>query len=241
MLLVPLEVGIPRAGVLAMIVTLVPFAFALWNDGTVGRAEGLVLLAVAVGLITLLYRRSPAFRPAPAEDDNQSPARRSAGKALGLLVLGVGVMVIGAELVVRGVRSLLESVMLAETFLGMTVVGMAESLEETARMVTPARRGHPEIALGNVVGTVVVLLLFNLGVIALLRPLVADPLVLRFHAPYLIACVLLAACALLSARTLGRGLGLVLVRALRGLRRDQPDAHVAIEARGHGGSGRRFT
>jgi len=65
--------------------------------------------------------------------------------------------------------------------------------------------------LGNVVGTVVVLLLFNLGVIALLRPLVADPLVLRFHAPYLVACVLLVAGALLSARTLGRGFGLVLV------------------------------
>ena len=210
LLIVPLDVGIPRAGALAMFATPVPFAAALWIDGAVSRAEALVLLLVAVALMTWLYRRSPSFRRA-AEDDDHSPAARSTGKALGLLVLGIGVMVIGAELVVRGVRALLESVMLSETFLGMMVVGMGESLEETARMVTPARRGHPELALGNVVGTVVVLLLFNLGIIALLRPLAADPLVLRFHAPFLIGCVVLVACALLSARRLGRGFGLVLL------------------------------
>jgi cation:H+ antiporter len=211
LLIVPLDVGIPRAGALAMIATLVPFAAVLWIDGAVSRAEALVLLAVAVALMTWLYRRSPSFRRVSAEDDDHSPAERSTGKALGLLALGVGVMVIGAELVVRGVRTLLESVMLSETFLGMMVVGMGESLEETARMVTPARRGHPELALGNVVGTVVVLLLFNLGIIALLRPLAADPLVLRFHVPFLIGSVVLVACALLSARRLGRGLGLVLL------------------------------
>jgi cation:H+ antiporter len=120
-------------------------------------------------------------------------------------------MVLGAELVVRGVRTLLASVMLSETFLGMAVVGIGESIEEMARMVTPARRGYHELALGNVVGTVVGLLLFNLGVIAVASPLVADPLVWRFHAPYLVACVLLVALGLLWARTLGRGFGLVLV------------------------------
>jgi cation:H+ antiporter len=210
LLLVPLKVAIPRAGALAMMATLIPFAAALWNDGAVGRLEGLALLAAAIGLMTWLYRRSPTFRGAVAEDE-RSAAGPVAGKAIGLLVLGVGAMVIGAELVVRGVRMLLASVLLSETFLGMAVVGIGESLEEMARMVTPARRGHPEIALGNVVGTVVGLLLFNLGAIAILGPLVADPLVLRFHAPYLVACVLLVALALLSARTMGRGFGVVLV------------------------------
>jgi Ca2+/Na+ antiporter len=60
------------------------------------------------------------------------------------------------------------------------------------------------------VGTVVALL-FNLGVIALVRPLEADPLVLRFHAPYLVGCVLLVELGLLSVRALGRGFRLVLV------------------------------
>jgi cation:H+ antiporter len=100
---------------------------------------------------------------------------------------------------------------LSETLLGMAVVGMGESLEETARMVTPARRGHPELAWGNVVGTIVVLLTFNLGVIALLRPIAADPFVLRFHVPYLALCTLAVAIVLLAGRKVGRRTGAALM------------------------------
>jgi cation:H+ antiporter len=55
-----------------------------------------------------------------------------------------------------------------------TVVAIGESLEETARMVSPARRGRSDIALGNVVGTTIILVTLNLGLIALLHPITAD-------------------------------------------------------------------
>lgn len=57
----------------------------------------------------------------------------------------------------------------------------------------------------------VILLAFNLGLIALTRPLTADPLVVRLHAPYLAACTLIVAFALLSARRLGRPVGVLLL------------------------------
>lgn len=56
----------------------------------------------------------------------------------------------------------------------------------------------------------VILLGFNLGVLALVRPIVADPVVLHFHAPYLMGVALLVAVALLTARRLGRGAGAAL-------------------------------
>jgi cation:H+ antiporter len=211
LLLVPMAVRLPHEGSLAMLASIVPFAIALWNDGTVNRVEGAVLVLVAASLLIWLYRRSPVFPRSVADDEDDSSPRGSRVRAVGLLVVGVAVMLVGAELMVHGVRTLLGAVMLSETFLGMVVVGIGESLEETARMVTPARRGHPELAWGNVVGTIVVLLTFNLGVIALMRPITADPLVLRLHAPYLIGCVVVVAAALLWARALGREMGAVLV------------------------------
>lgn len=51
----------------------------------------------------------------------------------------------------------------------------------------------------------------NLGVIALVRPLAADPLGLRLHTWYLIGVSRLVAMALLMARRLGRGTGAILV------------------------------
>jgi cation:H+ antiporter len=132
-------------------------------------------------------------------------------RAIGLLILGLLVIVIGAELLVQGAQMVLSAWPISEVFLGMTVVALGESLEETARMVAPARRGHPDLAWGNVVGTVIILLALNLGVISLIQPLTADPQVLRFHAPYLIGCTILVAVALLSAKRLGRAMGAILV------------------------------
>lgn len=211
-LLVPMEVRIPREGPLAMVLSLLLFAGAVW-DGTVSRTEGAVLALTAIALMVWLYRRSPLFQRSPDGNDDPAEAepRGSRARAVGLLIVGVAVMLVGAELMVRGVHALLSAVRLSETFLGMAVIGMGESLEETARMVVPARRGHPELAWGNVVGTVVILLALNLGLVALIHPLTADPLVVRLHAPYLAGCVLIVAGALLWARRLGRPMGVLLL------------------------------
>jgi cation:H+ antiporter len=206
--LVPMAVGVPRAGAVAMAASLVACAGVLWGVGRVGRLEGGLLLGIAVGLLVWLYRRSPVFLPSEGEDADASASRLRTGAGL---LLGFGAMLLGAELVVRGVRTLVATLAVSETFLGMTVIGMGESVEEVARMVTPVRRGHPELAWGNVVGTVVILLGVNLGLIALVAPLVPDPLVLRLHLPYLVGTVLLVAGALARGQRLGRGMGLVLL------------------------------
>jgi cation:H+ antiporter len=204
-----MDVNIPRAGSVAMVLCLVPFALVLWTGPMVSRLEGAFLLVVAMGLMAWLYKCSPAFlHVMPAEELSAPP---SWSRAIALLVLGLVTIVIGAELVVKGAKMVLSTFPISEIFLGMTVVALGESVEETVRMVAPARRGHPELAWGNVVGTMVIFLGFNLGVIALLQPLAPDPLVLQFHAPYLIGCTLVVAVALLSAKRLGRVMGALLV------------------------------
>jgi cation:H+ antiporter len=209
LLLVPMEVRIPRAGGVAMLACLAPFSVVLWTGGTVSRLEGVLLVLVAMGLMAWLYRHSPAFLGAAEAEQPSAPPSRV--KTLGLLVGGLAVVFIGAELVVEGAKMVLATFRISEIFLGMTVVPLGESLEETVRMVAPARRGHPELAWGNAVGTVVIFLALNLGVIALVHPLTADPWILRFHAPYFIACTVLVALSMLWAETLGRAMGAVLV------------------------------
>jgi cation:H+ antiporter len=208
LLLVRIDVRIPRIGPLAMVASAVAFVIVM-RDGRVGRSEAVGLVVLAVVVLIALYRASPVFRPAAGDEEREGG--RSLARDAAMLGLGTVAMVAGAELAMRGVRGLLSSIAVSETFLGMAVIGLGESLEETARMVAPARRGHPELALGNVVGTVLTLLVVNLGLIALVRPLVADPVVLRFHVPYLVGCVTAVAAALLLARRLGRVAGSLLL------------------------------
>lgn len=59
LLLVPMEIRIPRA---AMVVSAGAFALVIW-DGDVTRLEGAGLLVLAVGVLVWLHRASPASSP----------------------------------------------------------------------------------------------------------------------------------------------------------------------------------
>jgi cation:H+ antiporter len=60
-------------------------------------------------------------------------------------------------------------------------------VEEIARIAVPARRGRGDIALGNVVGTIVHFVALNAGVLALVKPLELDADTLRLHMPVAVA------------------------------------------------------
>ncbi|MGH7845508.1 MAG: sodium:calcium antiporter [Candidatus Binatia bacterium] len=211
-LIVPMKVEVPRPGILVMIASLLLFGLALLNDGMVSRWEGFLLLVGSGALMVRLYRTSPvllARSPGELEASEQKPSSRS--RALLLIGLGILGTLLGAELLVQGAAGVIQRFGISETFVGMTIVGLGESLEETARMVAPARRGRYDVALGNVVGTTIILLTFNLGLIALVRPITADPWVVKFHAPYLIVCVLLVGALLLVNKRLERWVGALLI------------------------------
>jgi cation:H+ antiporter len=213
LLIVPMKVEIPRWGALTMVLSLLPFGWVLLNDGVVSRPEGLLLVFVCVALMVWLYRTSPILVAARTDGEFETTMKKPQTRlrALLLIVLGITGLLIGAEMVVYGATGIIQRFSVSEAFFGMTVVAIGESLEETARMVAPARRGRSDIALGNVVGTTIILLTLNLGLIALVRPISVDPWVLKFHVPFLILCVLLVAALLVMAKHLGRWVGGVLI------------------------------
>jgi cation:H+ antiporter len=134
-------------------------------------------------------------------------------RAHSVLLVGLGTvgLLIGAEMIVYGATGIIQGFGVSETFFGMTIVAIGESLEETARMVVPARRGRHDVALGNVVGSTVIFLTLNLGLIALIRPITVDPWVLKFHVPYLIGSVFFVGVLLLTLKRLGRLVGTTLI------------------------------
>jgi cation:H+ antiporter len=83
--------------------------------------------------------------------------------------------------------------------------------EEVARVAVPAQRGRGDIALGNVVGTIVHFTAFNAGVIALVHPLDLDSASRWLHVPVAAASPLLLACLLAWRRGLGRATGTLLL------------------------------
>jgi cation:H+ antiporter len=80
-------------------------------------------------------------------------------------------MSIGADSTVNHAVDLARSLGVSETVIGLTVISIGTTLPELATCVLAARRGDPDIALGNIVGSNIFNLLCIGGVVAAIAPI----------------------------------------------------------------------
>lgn len=125
---------------------------------------------------------------------------RSGWAGLGLAVLALAGLVIGAATTGIGTEGILETYGLEGTLFGATIATVVLTIEDIFLTVEPIRKGAPEIGVGNVVGSVVFSVTGKLGIILLAGSLVAGPNVLTWHLPALVALVVLAAYYLSTGR-----------------------------------------
>ena len=101
-------------------------------------------------------------------------------------IVGLALLVIGAELLVRGASRLALAVGVSPLVIGLTVVAYGTSAPEVAVSVSAAFGGQADIAVGNVVGSNIFNVLFILGVSALIVPLVVNRQIIRQEVPIMI-------------------------------------------------------
>jgi cation:H+ antiporter len=106
-------------------------------------------------------------------------------------LLGLGALVIGAELLVRGASKLAIAVGISPLVVGLTVVAFGTSAPEVAVSVGAVLEGKTDIAVGNVVGSNIFNVLFILGISALIAPLVVNRQIIRQEVPIMIGASLL--------------------------------------------------
>jgi cation:H+ antiporter len=87
------------------------------------------------------------------------------------IIVGVVILVLGAEGLVRGASSLAAKLRISPLVIGLTVVAFGTSAPELTVNIVSALQGSPELAVANVVGSNIVNILFILGVCAIIVPL----------------------------------------------------------------------
>ncbi len=110
---------------------------------------------------------------------------------LALFVVGLVVLVAGAEALVRGASRLATALGVRPLVVGLTVVAFGTSAPELAVGVGSAISGQPDIALGNVVGSNIANILLVLGLAAVVVPVATATRVVRREVPIMIAASLL--------------------------------------------------
>ena len=92
-----------------------------------------------------------------------------------LLVVGLALVVFGADYLVEGASAVARRFGLSEFVIGLTIVGMGTSAPEMVVSFIGAAQGNADIALGNVVGSNIFNTLLILGVTALILPIAITP------------------------------------------------------------------
>jgi cation:H+ antiporter len=119
----------------------------------------------------------------------------------GLMLLGGGVLLyFGAEWLVAGSAGLARSWGVSALLVGLTVVAYGTSAPEVVVGIQAAIAGHPDIALGNVLGSNIANLGLILGATALVRPTPVQGSLARREVPMLVLSALLVPLLLLDGR-----------------------------------------
>lgn len=126
-----------------------------------------------------------AFEPADVGQDDESIDESAGTESLNQAPVGWGKisvtllagfigLVVGAEAMVIGGKNIAIQFGISERVIALTIVAIGTSLPELAASVASARKGHPELAVGNVVGSCLFNLSFVLGLAAIAAPISID-------------------------------------------------------------------
>ena len=149
--------------------------FLAWNL-KIHRLEGILM----VGFLAIYIWRSFNYK----EDLNIQPeeeVRLFSGKGPAFLILlimiGLIGLIVGAKLLVSGGVSIARNLGIGEWFIGITVVAIGTSLPEIVSSIMAARRGHGEMAIGNIFGSNIFNILMVLGITSIIHPLnITEPI-----------------------------------------------------------------
>ncbi|MEZ4729354.1 MAG: calcium/sodium antiporter [Caldilineaceae bacterium] len=119
---------------------------------------------------------------------------------IGMLVGGFVLLVLGAELLVRGAAKGAALFGISPLVIGLTVVAFGTSAPELAVSIQAGLSGSADIAVANVVGSNIFNILFTLGLCAVIQPLLVAQQLVRLDAPLMVGLSVLTVLLALDGR-----------------------------------------
>lgn len=136
-----------------------------------GRLDAAVMLVVFGGLLIYMYRSLHAVNDFTEPTDKaQAPQAATAS-----ILLGVGLLVGGAILVVDYAVVIAAHYELSMRLVGLTLLAVGTSLPELTTVVLAASKRNTDMAIGNVIGSNLFNILFALPATALIHPIEYHP------------------------------------------------------------------
>ena len=184
------------------------------QGGVLPQVVGVVFV-VLLALYIWQSIRWAGSMPSDTEDTEDTDAE--AGNALGILAKLIGsivIIVVSAQILIPAVSVMAERIGVPKHIISATLVAFGTSLPELVTAITAVRRGHGELAVGNIIGADILNVLFVAGVSAAATQggLQADGQFFQFLFPAMLFILIVFRCGIfVSGDQLKRPFGIVLV------------------------------
>jgi len=187
-------------------------------DLELSRFDGILLLAgLVIALGVIIHLNIPRNSVAEVEEELETEIdnEMSTGKAIGMLLFGLVLLIASSRVLVWGATELALSFGISHLVIGLTIVAIGTSLPELAASVASALKGHHDMVVGNIIGSNLFNLLAVMSMPAIIQPFAFGQEVLeRDYLAMGSLTLLLAVFCLLKKRggtaAIGRGKGLLL-------------------------------
>jgi len=137
------------------------------------RTDGIALIALMAIFLYYIFGLAKSehnHASAKAKDDEKIKVYPTA-TAVGLTLGGLIALVIGGRLLVTGAIDIAAAAGLSEALIGLTIVAIGTSLPELATSIVAALKGQSDIAVGNIIGSVIFNVFWVLGLTSTITPL----------------------------------------------------------------------
>ena len=100
-----------------------------------------------------------------------------------MIILGFGLLVLGADFLVKGSSNIAKKFHIPEMLIGLTIVALGTSAPELIITISSATSGANDLILGNAIGSNLCNLLFILGLMCVIRPIEIEKDAVKVHIP----------------------------------------------------------
>lgn len=158
--------------------------FLLSMNGTIGRGEGILLLALIVFFISYSYKMA---RKEHAEASLEADIKEATlYGSLTWLILGCPALFLGSHLIITAGIDTARYFGISELTIGISLVAIGTSIPEMATSIMAAFRKKFDICVGNIVGSNIFNLLLVIGLVSLIHPLHVSDEVIHIHLPIML-------------------------------------------------------
>lgn len=111
-----------------------------------------------------------------------------------MLIIGFLLLIVGADLLVKGSSNIAKKFNIPEILIGLTIVALGTSMPELIITISSTSQNATDLIIGNAIGSNLCNLLLIMGITAILRPIVIDKETKSIHLPVALFSTIVVLC-----------------------------------------------